>query len=195
MLSIVNNFLDKNDLDKIYNFFYYAGQWQFDFFKNEDKYKRNSEIENTFDSIVDKICLIDSTFISLAGYEIWVNLITKQHEGLDFHVDCNEYANYLDTAKKTAVLHIGKDKRLVGGDLLIDMTPVTDKYIFPKNIYEADNDTTNKFLRIPFKDNRLILFNSHYPHGVSPIKTIDKFACRIAVSISAWDKEIKIKRH
>jgi len=194
MLSIVNNFLEKNTLDKIYNFFYYAGQWQFDFFKNENKYKRKSDIENIFDSIIDTICLIDPSFKSLAGYEVWVNVITKQNEGLDFHVDCNEYADYFDTANKTAVLHIGKDRDLLGGDLLIDMTPVTEDYIFPKNIYEADKNTTNKFFRIPFKDNRLILFNSHYPHGVSPIKNIGLHSCRIAISISAWDKEIKIKR-
>lgn len=198
MIAIYDDFLEEDSsiLDELYMFFFYAGQWQFDFF-NKDYILNNrnkSDVENKIEKLIKKICSIDHSFAAKEGYEVWVNVMDKSNEGLDMHIDCNEYAQHNDPAKKTAVIYLGRDEDMLGGELIMHMTEVSESYLFPKSIYEAEKQMNNEWLKIPFKSHRLILFNSAYPHGVLPIKHIPNGHSRITMTISSWDKPIKVRR-
>jgi len=198
MISIYDDFFEEesNILDELYQFFHYAGAWQFDFFPKEYILNARSkpEIEVKIEKLIKKICSIDHTFTAKEGYEVWANVMDKTNEGLDVHIDCNEYAEDFDPAKKTAVVYLGRDEDLIGGELVVDMTEVTPSYKFPDSIRDVEKIMDNSWLKIPFKSHRLILFNSSYPHGVLPIKHMPKGHNRITMTISSWDKPIKVKR-
>ena len=58
MIKIIDNFLeDSSLLDELYSFFYYSGQWQFDFFTH--KYiiskKKNSELEDKISKVIQEV--------------------------------------------------------------------------------------------------------------------------------------------
>ena len=198
MIAIYDDFLDDDSdiLDEMYQFFYYAGQYQFDFFPKDYilHNKSKSDIENKIEKLIKKICSIDLSFAAKEGYEVWVNVMDKANKGLDLHIDCNEYSEQYDPAKKTAVIYLGRDEDLIGGELVMDMTEIHDNYKFPETIYDAEKNMTNSWIKIPFKSHRLILFNSAYPHGVLPIKSIPRGNSRITMTISSWDKPIKVRR-
>jgi len=198
MIAIYDDFFEEesNILDELYLFFYYAGGWQFDFF-NKDYILNNRnkpEVENKIEKLIKKICTIDHSFAAKEGYEVWVNVIDKNNKGLDLHIDCNEYAEYNDPAKKTAVIYLGRDEELIGGELIMHMNEISDSFKFPLSLYDAEKQMNNEWLKIPYRSHRLILFNSGYPHGVLPIKNIPKGNSRITMTISSWDKPIKVKR-
>ena len=114
----------------------------------------------------------------------------QSNNGLDLHVDCNEFVGITDPAKRSAVLYLGDSQHFKGGQLHIDLSGRR----YNETTIQSLEDTPEDFISIPFKDNRLILFNSFAPHKVTNIYTNDPYAARVTLTMAAWDKEIKINR-
>jgi Rps23 Pro-64 3,4-dihydroxylase Tpa1-like proline 4-hydroxylase len=194
VITITDNFLKNTDiLDDLYQFFHYSGGWQFDFMpaKYISKNNHSSEIDAKISYIIKKICEIEPKFIGL-GYEPWVNVLDYHIDHLNHHVDCNEESENIEPAKMTATLYLGSE--IEGGDLAIDTVEYNKTYTFYDNIHKLEQNIDNNWIKIPFKNNRLILFDSNYPHAVLPIKNIKNNESRISLVISSWDKKIKVQR-
>lgn len=195
MIKIVDSLCDNTDsLDELYKFFHYAGSWQYDFMPRNyvSKRKQNTKEETTICNVIKKICEVEPKFIG-KGYEVWVNVLDNTNKHLDHHVDCDEEQEGIHPAKMTATVYLGSD--IDGGELAVDTNEFSEESTsFHEDIYDLKEDMDNNWLKIPYKYNRAVLFDSNYPHAVLPITRIDQGASRISLVISSWDKKIKVIR-
>ena len=196
MIKIIDNFFnDTNLLDELYTYFYHTGSIQFEFFSK--KYIINSRHANWAEAGICKIIrYIESTHPSFRGkgYEPWVNVLDKDIPYLDHHVDCDEEAEGIEPAKMTAILYLGSAEGLEGGELAIDLNEGALQAGFYDNIYDLKKNLDNGWIKIPYKYNRLVLFDSNYPHAILPVVGIKNGASRIGLTVSSWDKKIKVQR-
>lgn len=197
MIKILDDFLSEDDiLEELYKFFHYAGSWQFDFFSNKYVWakRQKDKTEHLICKIIRKLPTIDPTFNS-NGFEVWANVLDKDVSHLSHHVDCDEFAEGIEPAKKTAVIFLGGDDRLEGGELVMDTDGYYPDYKFEENIYDLKERSEKEgWLKIPYKPNRLVIFEGNMAHGVLPIKHLQTGTSRISLMISCWDKEVRIKR-
>ena len=103
-------------------------------------------------------------------------------------------AEGIEPAKMTAVLYLGEEDGLEGGELAVDMNEGATTSGFYDNIYDLEKNLDSGWIKIPYKYNRLVLFDSNYPHAILPIKNMKEGQSRIGLSISAWDKKVNIIR-
>ena len=201
MIKIIDNFFEDTDmLDNIYRYFYYAGQWQFDFFTHKYvwKKKQNTDIETDIATIIRTLCTLEPKFAG-KGYEVWINMHDKENFFLPHHVDCEEAARgEIKPSKMTATIYLGSEENMEGGDLAIDTEPYSPSTEFSEDIYDLEKEVNknqyNNWLKVPYKYNRLVLFNEAYPHAILPIKAMKKGNARITLIISSWDREIEVIR-
>jgi len=200
MIKILDNFLtDTTPIDELYQYFHYAGQWQFDFMpaKYVNKKTQNSKTETHICNIIKEICKTNPKFAG-AGYEVWVNLLDEHNDHLDQHVDRDEGLDNIYPAKMTATLYLGTEEDLEGGDLAIHTVDYNANTHFYSDIYELEKATNenidNTWIKIPYRYNRLLFFDSQFPHAVLPIKKIKSGESRITLTISSWDKKITVVR-
>ncbi len=196
MLKIIDNFYKDTDiLDELYTYFHYAGSWQFDFMPNKYvwKEKQSTEVESKICTLIRRVCSTQSKF-GANGYEAWINVLDRDTDHLNHHVDCDEEAEGIEPAKMTAIIYLGSDEGLEGGELVIDLSEGALEAGFYDNIYTLKKNLDNGWIKIPYKYNRLILFDSNYPHAILPITGIKNGASRIGLTISSWDKKIKVQR-
>lgn len=197
MITILDDFLSEDDtLEELYRFFHYAGSWQFDFFPNKYIWakRQKDKTEHLICKIIRMLPTIDAAFNS-NGFEVWANVLDKDITHLSHHVDCDEFAEDIEPAKKTAVIFLGGDDRLEGGELVMDTNGYYPDYKFEENIYDLKERSEKEgWLKIPYKPNRLVIFEGNMAHGVLPIKHLQSGTSRVSLMISCWDKEVKIKR-
>lgn len=202
MIKIIDNFLeDSSLLDDLYTFFYYSGQWQFDFFPHKQVISENmgSELEEKISKVIKELLTIEPKFKGV-GYEPWVNLHDKENFYLQHHVDCEEACqdDTIKPAKMTATIYLGSNEGMVGGEMAVDCEPYSPATVFHNNIYdlkkEVNTNQYNNWIKIPYKYNRLVLFDEPYPHAVLPIQDIKKGNSRITLIISSWDRTIEVVR-
>jgi len=107
-----------------------------------------------------------------AGWEVWHNVM-YEGDNLDYHCDVDEKASEVVHPHMSCVIYCGPKNRITGGELALDLNSQQD--------YE--------FIR--YKYNRIVLFSSHLPHQVMPVKYIpDKKQPRVAISCPIWEHEI-----
>jgi hypothetical protein len=196
MIKIIDNFYsDTTLLDDLYTFFYYAGTWQFDYFSNKYvwKEKQSTKTEEQVCKLIRRISVTNPGFAG-KGYEAWINVLDRDANYLDHHVDCDEEAEGFEPAKMTAILYLGEEEDLEGGELAVDTSEGAISSGFYDNIYDLEKNLNSNWIKIPYKYNRLILFDSNYPHAILPIKNIKEGQSRIGLTISSWDKKINIIR-
>lgn len=197
MITILDNFLSEEDtFEELYKFFHYAGSWQFDFFPNKYVWasRQKDKTEHLICKIIRKLHTVDPAFNS-NGYEVWANVLDGDVAHLHHHVDCDEFAEGIEPAKKTAVIFLGGDDDMEGGELVMDTNEYYPDYKFEDNIYDLQSRSEKEgWLKIPYKPNRLVIFTGNMAHGVLPIKHMRTGSSRISLMISCWDKEVKIKR-
>jgi hypothetical protein len=196
MLKIIDNFIKNTDsIDELYSYFYHTGSVQFDFFPS--KYvlgaRHANKTERMICDLIRKIERTEPGFVG-KGYEPWVNVLDYDTDHLNHHVDCDEEAEGIEPAKMTAIIYLGSEEGLEGGELVIDLSDGAIYSGFYDNIYELKKNLDSGWIKIPYKYNRLILFDSNYPHAILPITGIKKGASRIGLTISSWDRKIKVQR-
>jgi len=198
MIKIIDNFLDDTEsLDWLYSFFKHAGSYQFDFMPKAyvNKGNHNSELESRICNIIKAFCAADISY-SGKGYEPWVNVLNTDNDHLHYHVDCSEEEVGVVPAKLTANLYLGPSDGIEGGELAVNVNPYVDhettfKY---ETIYDIKKNLDNDWIIIPYKYNRLVMFDSVLPHAVLPVTNIPNNEDRITFIAASWDRKIKVKK-
>jgi hypothetical protein len=200
MIKIIDDFYKDTDLlDDLYRYFYYAGTWQFDYFPHKYvwKEKQNTDIEKKICTLIRRLCTTNNQFGS-KGYEVWVNVLTDEDNHLSYHVDCEEDTpeGVVVPALKTATIYLGPHEEIKGGELVVNTQGLEHFRSFnDKSIFDVKKDLdSGEWITIPYKYNRVVLFDSYMPHAVLPITHIPQNHARITLTIAAWDKKVKIVR-
>ena len=199
---IIDDFLDTSLIDEAYNIILNDAKQEKEF----DSFFIKKEDINPSGDCISKILhktWIDNLEIDadrVLGFEVWNNLMASSHV-LYLHVDCDEYTNQthnrIVNPLYTSVLYLGPKNGLVGGELALSL-----KYTFKdldKNIdydsitLEGENATSGEdWLKIPYRYNRLVVFDSTRPHLVTEIKEgATEENPRIGLTMAAWDYEVK----
>lgn len=109
----------------------------------------------------------------MAGFEIWHNVM---YEGGDLHkhIDQDEKSKELVTPTWSSALYLGPENNFIGGAL---------------QLYTHGD---RKTISVPFQKNRVVVFNSKFPHRVNQVVGLnppDK--PRVALTCAVWDHEIE----
>jgi len=199
MLKIIDNFLEDTDnLDWLYNYFKHIGSYQFDFMPKSyvSKGKHDSEVKARLCSVIKEFCAAELAYTG-AGFEPWINVLDIANDHLNYHVDCDEQENGVVPAKLTATLHLGPSDDMEGGEIAINVNPYNesdeDTFVYD-TIYDLKKDLDDDWIIIPYRYNRMIMFDSSLPHAVLPIKRITPNESRITFMSACWDKKIKVKK-
>tara|TARA_B100000214_G_scaffold154146_1_gene110449 strand:+ start:713 stop:1372 length:660 start_codon:yes stop_codon:yes gene_type:complete len=200
---IIDDFLDTSLIDEAHDTILSDAKQEKEF----DPFFIKKEDINPSGDCISKILYktwIDNLEIDadrVLGFEVWNNLMAPSCV-LDLHVDCDEYIhqthNQIVNPLYTSVLYLGPKNELVGGELSLSL-----KYTFgdlDKNLnydliaIEGENATNGEdWLKIPYRYNRLVVFDSTRPHLVTKIKEgATEENPRIGLTMAAWDYEVKI---
>lgn len=177
--------------------------------KNEVFKKGDDELLNALKQVVGLVWfdaaydLIASQESTLVGFELWSNALpadfTYKHlagglGGLNYHVDKDENAlPKLVLPMYATTFHLSPEKNeMNGGAIYIDTNGLENYELYKhgENVLNMDTDT---WVKIPFKPNRMIIFDPTYPHFVEPIIDIKKGKKRLGFQINAWDRELAKK--
>ncbi len=157
--------------------------------------------------VIHKTWMDKLSFLSgeVTGFEVWTNFMHGDNT-LDLHIDCDEdhqsKTGLIRTPLYTSVLYLGPSSHLTGGELALglqgheefehlqDLERRCDPEYFQTEVIRKDDAN---WMKIPYKRNRLIVFDPSYPHQVLSIKkgTTEK-SPRVGLTMAAWDREIKI---
>ena len=196
MIKIIDNFLDDTEnIDWLYNYFKHTGSYQFDFMSKTEvnRGKHDSELESRICNLIKSFCSADLAYIG-EGYEPWVNVLDRDNDHLHHHVDCSEEEGKIVPAKLTASLYLGPSEGLEGGEIAINVNSYTEGMFKYDTIYDVKKDLDSDWIVIPYKYNRMIMFDSTLTHAVLPIKNIKPNESRITFVAACWDKKIKVKK-
>ena len=209
---IFDDFLERDVADELYKSILNNDFEKLPFIHKQD-IDRDKDLINKvlYDTWFDKLPFLNDK--DICGFEVWSNLMYRT--GLHLHVDCDEdYYNLtqiLQPPKYTSVLYLGPDHDLEGGELALNLNGID--YAESHNLDHNEHDPianeqkncisemqahvirqdTKNWLTIPYRYNRLVVFDPHYPHCVLNIKKgTTKDTPRIGITMAAWDHEISI---
>lgn len=138
------------------------------------------------------------------AFEIWTGKIPPDREfndnnlvggigGLNYHLDKDEVLSRkgeLSSPIYGSAFYIGPRENITGGEILINTNGKKHIEDYQKAGGGIVSTHGAEWIKIPFRYNRLVLFDGLYPHFVSPIisRPVDK--CRVTIAVNAWDKDI-----
>lgn len=106
-------------------------------------------------------------------FEVWSNLGSNS----SYHLDKDEAADCFIPPKWASALYIGPNRKIKSGELAIN----TKGYMeFLKN-QEPTNFDGAEWLKIPYKFNRMVIFNPFLPHKVLPGDNK-----RVSLALNIW---------
>jgi len=196
MITIHDNFVRKTEIiDSLYQTIEAIGDLQLDFMPHSYviKPKHKNELEARVAQIIRFICTEFPRFQG-KGYEVWFNSLDENTNCLDHHVDCDEESEGVVPAKYTATFYLGAE--VEGGELVIHTEGYHNNYAFISDIWEVMDlaRKSSDWLCVNYKYNRLVLFESQFPHAVLPIRDC-KGGKRVSLTISSWDNPIKVLKN
>jgi hypothetical protein len=181
------------------------------FVKKNDVFKKDdNEFLNALKQVIGKVWydvaydLLATQESSLVGFEIWNNALPAEYTskhlaggngGLNYHVDKDENAlPDLVLPLYATTFYLSPEKgEMNGGAIYID-TNGLESYEIYKQGEKVLNMNTDTWVKIPFKPNRMIIFDPSYPHFVEPIIDIKQGKKRLGLQINPWDKELSEKK-
>jgi Rps23 Pro-64 3,4-dihydroxylase Tpa1-like proline 4-hydroxylase len=193
MITIHDNFAKRTSIvDDLYQTISSIGDLQLEFMPHSYVVKANQRntLETHVATLIKEIINIFPPFKG-KGYEVWFNTLADSTPYLDHHVDCDEEAEEVIPAKYTATFYLGAE--IDGGELAVHTEEYYRGYDFKSNIWAVKHEaeTNPDWLTIPYKYNRLVLFESKFPHAVLPIVDM-KGGKRVSLTISTWDRPINV---
>lgn len=177
------------------------------FIKKNDVFKIDeNEFFNALKQVIGRVWydvaydLLATQEPSLVGFEIWNNALPADYTGkhlaggyggLNYHVDKDENAlPDLVLPLYATTLYLSPEKNeMNGGAIYIDTNGLESyqTYKLGEKVLDMNTDT---WVKIPFKPNRMVIFDSRYPHFVEPIIDIKKGKKRLGIQINPWDREL-----
>jgi len=164
-----------------------------------------SEIENLKRLVARKIWfdtanqLIQRREEEFRAFEVWANRLPNQsfqntelaggNGGLNLHLDKDEELKELSSPIYASAFYLGPKEGITGGELYINTRgeKYLDEYLFEKEKYIDLN--SQDWVKVPFRYNRVALFDSSYPHFVAPIISHPTKKYRVTIAVNAWNKE------
>lgn len=175
--------------------------------KNDIFKESDDELTNALKQVVGKVWydaaydLLASQESALVGFELWSNALPAEYTpkhlaggigGLNYHVDKDEDAlpDLVLPMYGTALYLSPEKNEMNGGAIYIDTNGLEsyEVYKYGEKVLDMNTDT---WVKIPFKSNRMVIFDSTYPHFVEPIIDIKKGKKRLGLQINPWDKQLK----
>jgi hypothetical protein len=170
-----------------------------------DTKEKYSELDNLKRIVAKKIWfdtanqLISRREEEFRAFEIWSNRLPCDdfnnknlaggNGGLNLHLDKDEELNELSSPIYASAFYLGPKEGVTGGELYINTKGT--KYLQEYNMNGGKYMDLNsqEWVKVSFRYNRVVLFDSFYPHFVAPIiaHPVDKY--RVTIAVNAWDKE------
>ena len=164
-----------------------------------------SEMDNLKRTVAKKIWfdtanqLIQRREEEFVAFEIWTNRLPNQsfqnkdlaggNGGLNLHLDKDEELDKLSSPIYASAFYLGPKEGITGGELYINTrgTNYLDEYNSDRKKYIDLN--SQEWVKVTFRYNRVVLFDSSYPHFVAPIIAHPAGKYRVTIAVNAWDKE------
>lgn len=164
-----------------------------------------SEVENLKRLVAKKIWfdaanqLMQRREEEFVAFEIWTNKLPNQsfqntelaggNGGLNLHLDKDEELPELSSPVYASAFYLGPKKGITGGELYINTkgTKYLQEYNLDREKYIDLN--SQEWIKVPFRYNRVVLFDSSYPHFVAPIISHPSKQHRVTIAVNAWNKE------
>lgn len=168
-----------------------------------------SEVDNLKRIIAKKIWfekaeqLIRKRETEFKAFEIWTGKIPSDQDfnnknlaggigGLNYHLDKDEILSdqgELSSPLYASAFYIGPKEGITGGEIVINTKGKKHYEDYTSAGGGIVPDHGPEWIKVPFKYNRLVLFDGLYPHFVAPVisRPVDK--CRVTIAVNAWDKE------
>lgn len=125
-----------------------------------------------------------SSYIKLfqvVGFEVWNNV----GGGSNYHVDKDEKLfdeeEIYSFPEWASALYVGPKEEICGGELMINTNGLKalDQ--------EPGTSSGPEWISVPYKFNRLVIFDPKLPHRVMPVVGIDE---RVSFAFNVWYKEL-----
>lgn len=163
-----------------------------------------SEVENLKRLVARKIWfdtanqLIQRKEEEFRAFEVWANRLPDQsfqnrnlaggNGGLNLHLDKDEDLNELSSPLYASAFYLGPKEGITGGELYINTRG--EKYL---EEYQSEKEkyidlNSEDWIKVSFRYNRVVLFDSSYPHFVAPIISHPNNKYRVTIAVNAWDK-------
>lgn len=165
-----------------------------------------SELDNLLRKVVQRVWMDKLYFLlkgrdELIGFECWNNNLPNDSQvkslaggnaGLNYHVDKDEVAyserDELRLPMYATAFYIGPKEGLNGGELMINSRGLEHYREYGGGLIDMD-DSTN-WIKIPYKYNRVAVFDGSCPHFVMPVVATPHGGKRVSIAVNPWDKEI-----
>ena len=164
-----------------------------------------SEVDNLKRQVAKKIWfdtanqLMQRREEEFRAFEIWTNRLPNQsfqntelaggNGGLNLHLDKDEELEELSSPIYASAFYLGPKEGITGGELYINTKgeKYLNEYLFEKEKYIDLN--SQEWVKVSFRYNRVVLFDSSYPHFVAPIISHPVNKYRVTIAVNAWNKE------
>lgn len=208
IIVIDNVFEDTSSIDRLYDIINGGegvGTGNLVLASDLETKEKYSELENLKRIVAKKIWfdtanqLISRREEEFRAFEIWSNRLPDQsfqntklaggNGGLNLHLDKDEELNELSSPIYASAFYLGPKEGVTGGELYINTKGT--KYIQEYNIKGGKYMDLNsqEWVKVSFRYNRVVLFDSSYPHFVAPIISHPADRYRVTIAVNAWDKE------
>jgi len=169
-----------------------------------------SEIDNISRTIAKTIWyekaeqLLRKRETEFKAFEIWTGKIPPDTEfnnnnfaggigGLNYHLDKDEILSAkgeLSSPIYGSAFYIGPRENITGGEILINTNGKNHMEDYEKAGGGIVSTHGAEWIKIPFRYNRLVLFDGLYPHFVAPVISRPVNKCRVTIAVNAWNKDI-----
>jgi hypothetical protein len=169
-----------------------------------------SEIDNISRTIAKTIWyekaeqLLRKRETEFKAFEIWTGKIPPDTEfnnnnfaggigGLNYHLDKDEILSTkgeLSSPIYGSAFYIGPRENITGGEILINTNGKNHMEDYEKAGGGIVSTHGAEWIKIPFRYNRLVLFDGLYPHFVAPVISRPVNKCRVTIAVNAWNKDI-----
>lgn len=168
-----------------------------------------SEIDNILREIIHEIWMEKANFLikdrmdELVGFECWNNNLPNPNltntelaggnAGLNYHLDKDEVAaqnGELHLPMFATAFYIGPKEGLNGGELYVNTQGLEHFQEYQGGLVDYKDD--NSWLKIPYKYNRVVIFEATLPHFVMPVVVAPTGQKRCSVAVNAWNRDLGI---
>ena len=174
----------------------------------QDGFAYTDEIDYIVKELARQIWLDKLAFLlrghkkKAVGFEVWVNSLPDGgfncpelaggNAGLNYHLDKDEHAfsnrGELHLPIFATALYLGPKEGINGGELMINVRGLEHHKEYKGGLIDLED--RKSWIEIPFKYNRMTVFDSSFPHFVKPVIAYPADRKRLAIAINVWDRKL-----
>jgi hypothetical protein len=174
----------------------------------QDGFAYTGEIDYIIKELARQIWLDKLAFLlhghkkKTVGFEVWVNSLPDValncselaggNGGLNYHLDKDEYAfnnrGELYLPIFATALYLGPKEGINGGELMINVRGMDHHKEYKGGLIDLED--RKSWMEIPFRYNRMAVFDSSFPHFVKPVIAHPTNCKRLTIAINVWDRKL-----